>query len=824
MLLFTNHVVCRDEEVQNETVKLICTSWMKTAKFNPITIMKHLNVVENEDACEKVIQVLLDADDEMLAEHLSDPEIRAYWQGIETATTPVVVVDANNNKPSTQLLDVNMVFFARARCQYVKDTNKRAKNVTTTRQAEAILSKVLPDIPVLCEIFERHSAALIKAVVAGGQKEDDNDSDMDDDESNNRRSSSLSSSLENAEKNQDSLTLTCLQLLQMACMSSSEMEEGSRLHLKQTMTNMLGSIITPDDVVEGCMVTLQAIHNVNGGEVDFCRCVSDIVHQLQRDAEVAVSSGDDGLNDNRLLRILSILSILFEKVSSVSPSIVADLATVIVPAARCETNELVREAAVSCIGKLGLFTPEQTVLGDFKPLLLKIVSNKEETLEIRAQAMLALCDWSILFSDTLGPCPVVADGDDDNDDSTPLVVTFPDLVFAMMAHEELGMVCVAAEVACKLLITGKICDSSWLARLVTLFFDVRLNDDDEVMEDDDNDCNQPDAAAASEVGSPVRLQQLLSLFFPAYSHKSEQNRHGLVGALSMILDSLLALHSQKRRRGAKSPVSVSKVLDYVVDTVYAADQTVQENLANKALKQGTQQQKESTVSFQFSTPVLMAAIQMASFCSKEHSNCKVVFLRAICKHLGSTAVVNLQVEREKDRDLSVLMDLMEELSTEITDATCLKSLALLNDVLDTIELDDDDEKVDGDKKEEEDASSQDDGAESIVDAMQTMAISPATNRLDKENQSKDSGPRGGASTSSSGGGNRGGGSSSERQRLSNSNEGGVLGSSYQSEDSSPRGGASTSSSGGGKHRTGKIERQRRKRLSNSNEGGVLGSC
>jgi condensin complex subunit 3 len=544
--------VCRDEEVQNETIKLICTAWMKTAKFNPITILQHLNVVEYEDACEKIIQALLDADDEMLAEHLSDPEIRAYWQGIESATTPIVVV-ADSGKPPSQdeLLDVNMVFFARARCHYVKDTNKKAKNVTTTRQAEAILSKVLPDIPVLCEIFERHSAALIKAVVAGGQEVEESDDDMDYN-NNNRRSSSI---VVDAEKNQDALTLTCLQLLQMACMSSSEMEEGSRLHLKHTMTSMLGSIIAPDDVVEGCMATLQAIHNVNGngGEVAYCRCVSDIVHQLQRDYEVVVSSGDDdGLNDNRLLRILSILSIVLEKVSSASPSIVADFATIIVPAVNCETNELVREAAVSCIGKLGLFTPEQTVLSDFKPLLLKMVSDEDETLEIRAQAMLALCDWSILFSDTLGSCPVAAaDGDDvENDKSTPLVVAFPDLVFAMMAHEELGMVCVAAEVACKLLIMGKICDSSWLARLVTLFFDVRLNDDDEVMEDDGNDGNHPDAdTAASEVGSPIRLQQLLSLFFPAYTHKSEQNRHALVGALSMILDSLLALHSQKRKRG-----------------------------------------------------------------------------------------------------------------------------------------------------------------------------------------------------------------------------------------------------------------------------------
>jgi hypothetical protein len=248
---------------------------------------------------------------------------------------------------------------------------------------------------------------------------------------------------------------------------------------------------------------------------------------------------------------------------------------------------------------------------------------------------------------------------------------------------------------------------------------------------------------------------------------------------------------------------------------------VQENLVNKNIENGSQQQKGPTTSTsQFSTPMLMAAIQMASFLSKEHSNCKVAFLRTVCKHLGSAVVVGLQVEREKDRDLSVLMDLMEELSMEIVDATCLKSLAPLNDALDTIELDE--EKAEEASREDDRG---DDDAESIVDAMQTMAISPTT-RLDKENQSKDSSPRGGASTTSSSGGGKRGGSSSEcqrRPRLSNSSEGGVLGSSYSQSEDSLRG-ASTSSSNGGKRGIGRIERQRRKRLSNSNEGGVLGSC
>jgi hypothetical protein len=48
-------------------------------------------------------------------------------------------------------------------------------------------------------------------------------------------------------------------------------------------------------------------------------------------------------------------------------------------------------------------------MAEFKPILLKVAVNEKEKLEIRSQALLALSDWSLLFSEILQPCQVADD-------------------------------------------------------------------------------------------------------------------------------------------------------------------------------------------------------------------------------------------------------------------------------------------------------------------------------------------------------------------------------------------------------------------------------
>ena len=72
--------------------------WIKAANFDPLALLQHIGVVDYEDACQKVVQALLDADDLVLSEagSLSDAEIGAYWDGIEKATVPVEKSTSSN--------------------------------------------------------------------------------------------------------------------------------------------------------------------------------------------------------------------------------------------------------------------------------------------------------------------------------------------------------------------------------------------------------------------------------------------------------------------------------------------------------------------------------------------------------------------------------------------------------------------------------------------------------------------------------------------------------------------------------------------------------
>jgi hypothetical protein len=189
-------------------------------------------------------------------------------------------------------------------------------------------------------------------------------------------------------------------------------------------------------------------------------------------------------------------SLLLENASSKisTNAAVQDFAKSITPAASY-SNPLVREAGISCFGKLGLFTNESTVLEEFKPsILLKAAFNEGEKLEIRGQALLAfLSDWSMLFSDILQPCNV--EGED---------LSFLDLV----------------KVAAKLLFSGRVCESTLIAQLLLLFFDPTMTEAD-----------GDDSSEVKEVGSPVRLHQFLSLFFPSYCINSEIGRDAVLGPI-----------------------------------------------------------------------------------------------------------------------------------------------------------------------------------------------------------------------------------------------------------------------------------------------------
>lgn len=615
-------------------MKLIVVDWMKAVNFDLLELMRQLNVVDFEASCEKVISTVLEVSDEQMTDLFSEAEVMRFKRAISEGTRELVL--------KNQVLEVERVFLMKSR--------RLQAEKLSAQQKEKMLSELLPDIPVVCEMFELHASALMKAIT------EDKDFEII-----NR------------------LVSICLNLL--ALVDTGDIEEGSRMLLKSAMKGMLVSVVTPDDLVEGCIETLKKIHVL---ESEFWESVAETVETLHAEEE-------DELVENRQLRILSILGIVLEQSSSGlahSPQ-VDTFAAHIVPSVT-HSNELVREAAVICFGKLGLFTKEETVMSELKPLLLQIASSENEHLAIRAQATLALCDWSMAFAETLSPCSL-----EDRE------ISFSDLVGEFMSHSELALVCIAAEAACKLLFRGRVCQSSWLAQILMLYFDPRLTSENMEEEND-----------AKEVGSPVRLQQILTHFFPHYCIRSEAGRYALMGSVGIVLDMMLSKENGKKKRGTKT-TPVVKMLDFVLSTVDAADLALVES----------GKKEEATSENEVTSPRLLVAIQVATFIRRKNQDFGVTLLRILSKYLGGT---DLKLEREKTEDLKILADLMEDLGNEIMDDASLQHYDALNDLLEEVDFSEPAEAL-GEADQDE---------EGLCLGVENVQISPTTAIVDKENTAR----------------------------------------------------------------------------------------
>jgi condensin complex subunit 3 len=619
---------------------------MKSSKFDPIALLKLMGVTVNEDESAKVIEVVLEAarsgDDELLSE-LSVPEIRAFQVSAEKSLIRLADPD--------QILEPEGIFFSRMACSTAMESP-----LMTLTQKDDVLNKVVPDIPVLCQIFQRHAVRLIDAI----KKEE---SEMEDNE-----------------------CFICLQLLSLAKATGLQ-EEGSRRHFSSVMKRALLSGETPDDLVEGCVLAMCAAHE---HEQDFLETILQIVSEL---------SGEE-VDDSRLLRILSILTIVLENASSKisTNAAVQDFARSIIPAA-AHSNPVIREAGISCFGKLGLFTNESTVLEEFKPILLKAAFDEDEKLEIRGQALLAMSVWSMLFSDILKPYNVQGEN-----------LSFLDLVKTLMIHPRQGIAAIAAEVAAKLLFSGRVCESTLIAQLMLLFFDPTMAE----AEGDDSEVNK--------VGSPVRLQQLLSLFFPAYCITSEIGRDAVLGSISTILNLVDQKPKTKKR---KAGMPVVKMIEYICSIVDAGRRVSSQAESGELSTSNTSSQKSQNAIM--SSTALVSSLQVAQFLIQESSNLTNTTVRALGKFIGGH---DIDVQSEPRTHLLQLKEYLEELGMLLTDATSLRSMALLNDTLVDVESEDenngsvqnDDSSEATETEDEMESTGETTLEESLMDSMVALSV------------------------------------------------------------------------------------------------------
>ena len=86
------------------------------------------------------------------------------------------------------------------------------------------------------------------------------------------------------------------------------------------------------------------------------------------------------------------------------------------------------------------------------------------------------------------------------------------MVPQLLQDSHLSVVCAVAEVALRLLFSRKVVESEWIGKLVFLFFDPCLLEQN-------SETNGECGDGINDVGNPERLQQMLSLFFPAFCLK-----------------------------------------------------------------------------------------------------------------------------------------------------------------------------------------------------------------------------------------------------------------------------------------------------------------
>jgi hypothetical protein len=633
------------------TEQLVCLGWMKLAKYSPIDLLRHINVVEQDSACESVVSILLKAvDNDGLLEVLSDPEARAFRAAIQDASWSLSVRDQAALTPERLFLSVAVI-----------------KCTISAREKDSRVSKLVPDVSVLCQVLELEAGKLIQAI------EDRNT------------------------QTEDELVFICMQLLQLAAVADHE--EGSRRLLATSLHRLLVSVLTPDDLIEEAVKAMQSVCRDDSGFVDE-------VAKITRELEI-LGEQNDGLTINYQLRGLSILSVLLELMAlkqAGNPAL-TEFSGYVLPVAT-HRNPLIREAAVNCIGKLGLFMSIGTIQNEFEPLLVKIILDEEEKIEVRAQAMLGMADSSLLYE---------------------INTVFSGFISDALARTSCpkGLVYVAAEIAAKLLLVGKTDNQDWLAALLVLLFDpdTYSEEDEEVEEEDD----------VKQVGSSVRIHQMLTLFFPAYCLKHNSGS-AVIGSVATVLYQVqqrqqeLKKQKSRKRKGQKAPKGtwpIAKVMDYVVSTCENALANITHTLLQtESSSAGAADQHFAEVSK--SSPAVLAAFQVASYAGKHLDELSATFRRALCKWLGS---ISVDCQTEAPKLLAQLKTVLDELEMSLDDASSSRSLSALLDLLADVSVDEDEEKESGASSSEEDEDDE------FVDAFDKLELGPT--KTDKENQMVD---------------------------------------------------------------------------------------
>jgi hypothetical protein len=200
-----------------------------------------------------------------------------------------------------------------------------------------------------------------------------------------------------------------------------------------------------------------------------------------------------------------------------------------------------RSAALRCLGLLGISSEKHCEA--FAGIVLQVASANQEDSFIRCQAIESLTDMAMVHSDAL--------------------ISQDTLVTLMTRMVDCGTPLIqriAAEASAKLLFSGRIVKSPpLLARLIRMFFSP-IESDDSDSESYANFSNPQSKKCEASKGSEVYLDQLLSVFFPAFF--SAGGDRG-----DIVVDSVVPLISNcamNVRDGVISSIPLQKISEHLL--------------------------------------------------------------------------------------------------------------------------------------------------------------------------------------------------------------------------------------------------------------------
>ena len=391
--------------------------------------------------------------------------------------------------------------------------------------------------------------------------------------------------------------------------------------------------------------------------------------------------------------MILLFSIVLENVSTSlsNHDLFKGMTNIILSSVACSNNMLreTTELSIGALGKIGLFSDESTLSSEFKPLLLNVAANEEVPLECRGQALLSLSDWALLFPG------ILISHDCDSPEKEKDLVSILQEILERTTNK--SMLAIGAEVAAKLLYSlqnsvdrincaaeNKM-QSKLLAMLLSIFLDPNNSNSAGEMDKD---------FGINDVGSSLRLQQILSLFFPAFCLKSDANRTLLLSSIEKALDvAMIACHGRSKLKKRSLVFPLIKVVEYVCFVVMNSETVSMDTAVGETLDKNVTSVTDD--GNKLSQIALMTSLQLSRFLVKNEAKLTVTQMRPLCKFLGAQEKdINIDDVRGKKAQLRELKECMDELTylESSTKKALCPLVELLSNVKEYEDDNDDDER------------------------------------------------------------------------------------------------------------------------------------